>query len=228
MFCLNFLITYWASHQAPSALVALGFTSLIYFNIFIGHFFLKLPIQRQVIIGALVSLTGMLFISSNELIQIQNHPGYLFGFFLSLVGTASASVGNIISARSRQLQIPIIANNAWGMLYGSSLSLIFCLLMQKDFTVHFDQQFILAFAYLTLFGTIISFGAYLKLIELIGPSKAAFTSVISPIIAICVSIAFENMEFSWMMTFGVLFCLLGNVIALFNKSWLSLRVKNAY
>lgn len=223
MFCLNFLLTYWASHQAPSALVALGYTSLIYFNMTIGYFFLNMPFEKKVIYGALISFAGMLLISSNELIQIQNHPGYLLGFFLSLVGTASASVGNIISARSRQLKIPIIANNAWGMLYGSSFSLIFCLFLGKDFTVHFDTQFVLAFSYLTIFGTIISFGAYLKLIDLIGPSKAAFTSVVSPVIAITVSIYFEKMDFSWMMTFGVLFCLVGNVVALFNKSWLPTR-----
>ena len=220
MFCLNFLLTYWASHQAPSALVALAFTSLIYFNMFLGYAFLKIPFNKQVIYGALISFSGMLLISSNELIQIKNHPGYLFGFLLSGLGTISASVGNIISTKSRQLQVPIIANNAWGMLYGSCLSLLFCLFTFKDFTVHFDLQFILAFSYLTIFGTIISFGAYLKLIDIVGPSKAAFTSVVSPVIAITISMYFEKLEFSWMMTIGMLFCLIGNVVALFNKSWL--------
>lgn len=227
MFCLNFLLTYFASHQAPSALVALAFTAIIYFNMFFGYAFLRIPFDQKVIYGALLSFVGMLLISSNELLQLQNHPGYLFGFMLSLLGTASASVGNIISTRSRQLKIPIIANNAWGMLYGSSLSLLFCLIEAKNFSVHFDMKFLMAFSYLTLFGTIISFGAYLKLIELVGPAKAGFTSVVSPVIAIGISMYFENLEFSWMMTIGVLFCLLGNVIALFNKEWLVAKVQNA-
>lgn len=227
MFCLNFLMTYWASHKAPSALIALAFTAIIYFNMFFGRIFLGIPFEKKVIYGAIVSFLGMALISSNELVQLNNHPGYLLGFLISLAATVSASIGNIISAKSRQMKVPIISNNAWGMLYGSCLSLIFCLITEKSFAVNFDLKFVLAFSYLTLFGTIISFGAYLKLIELVGPAKAGFTSVISPVIAITISMYFENLEFSWIMSLGVLFCLIGNLIVLFNKSWLLLRLRPA-
>ena len=228
MFCLNFLLTYWASRMAPSAIVALAFTSLIYFNMFFGRIFLQIPFERKVIFGALISFLGMGLISYNELIQLKIHPGYLAGFLISLFATVSASAGNIISARSRQLQVPIISNNAWGMFYGSILSLLYCLIRQKSFTVVPDLNFFLSFGYLVIFGTIISFGAYLKLIDLVGPAKAAFTSVISPVIAIFISIIVEQMDFNSMMIWGVVFCLIGNMVALAPKSWLIGKFRNAY
>lgn len=228
MFCLNFLLTYWASGMAPSAIVALAFTSLIYFNMLFGRLFLQIPFERKVISGALISFLGMGLISYNELIQLKIHPGYLAGFLISLFATVSASAGNIISARSRQLQVPIISNNAWGMFYGCLLSLIYCLIRQKSFAVLPDVNFILSFGYLVIFGTIISFGAYLKLIDLVGPAKAAFTSVISPVIAIFISVIFEQLDFNSLMIWGVIFCLIGNIIALTPKSWLIGKFRNAY
>ena len=228
MFSLNFLFSYWASEKAPSALVALAFTALIYFNMFFGRVFLGIPFEQKVIYGALVSLLGMFFISYNELIQLSQHPGFFLGFLISLAGTISASIGNIFSTRSRQLKIPIVSNNAWSMFYGCLMTLLFCLLKQKSFEVTVNSTFLITFLYLVVFGTIISFGAYLKVIDLLGPSKAAFTSVISPVIAIAVSIFVENLDFNNYMLIGVLLCLLGNLIALVKKSWFQAQVANAH
>ncbi len=215
MFCLNYLLTYWASHLAPSALVALAFTSLIFFNMFGAHFFFNLKIEKKVFIGAFISLIGMGFISYNELSTYNLHPTFILGFIISLVATVSASAGNLFSLKNREKKIAITSNNAWGMLYGSALTLIYCLITQRSFMINsFDQTFILSFIYLTIFGTIISFGSYLKLIEIMGPSKAAFTSVVSPVIAVGVSLYYENLPLTIYLILGISFCLGGNLIAL--------------
>lgn len=224
MFCLNYLLTYWASNLAPSALVALAFTSLIFFNMFGGHFFLKLVIERKVFIGAFISFVGMIFISLNEISSYKLHPTSLIGFLLSLIATVSASAGNLVAIKNRQKNIPITTNNAWGMLYGSLLTLIVCVVSGKSFVIHsFDAPFLLSFFYLTVFGTIISFGCYLKLIELFGPSKAAFTSVISPVIAIGVSLLFEGLPLTGFLIAGVLFCVAGNIVALLPNYLIKLK-----
>lgn len=219
MFCINYLLTYWASHLAPSALVALAFTSLIYFNMIGGRLFLSIPIEKKVLWGAIISFLGMALISYNEVSTQQLHPTSFAGFFISLVATISASAGNLISLKSRKQNIPIAANNAWGMLYGSLFTLLYCVVMQKPFEVHdVDIAFVASFLYLSIFGTIISFGAYLKLMELVGPSKAAFTSVVSPVIAVLVSIIFEKLPMTTLLTAGVVLCLSGNFVALvFNQ-----------
>ncbi|MGZ3726964.1 MAG: DMT family transporter [Pseudobdellovibrio sp.] len=215
MFCLNYNLTYWAEELAPSALVALAFTALIYFNLFGGKIFLRLPINAQVLYGALVSFLGMGLIAFNELAHQELHPTSFLGFFISLVATLSASAGNLVSIRNREMKIPIASNNAWGMLYGSGLSLLFCLISNKSMAVHnVDQAFIWSFVYLSLFGTVLSFGAYLKLIETMGPSKAAFTSVVSPVIAVAASMLLENLTLNVALVIGILFCILGNIIAL--------------
>jgi drug/metabolite transporter (DMT)-like permease len=227
MFCINYLLTYWASHLAPSALVALAFTSLIYFNMLGGKIFMRIPIEKKVLAGAIVSFAGMIFISINEMRSIDLHPTSFAGFFISLVATVSASAGNLISIRNRKNDIPITTNNAWGMLYGCLFTLVYCAGMQKSFALHnIDTSFVLSFIYLTVFGTVISFGAYLKLMEIYGPSKAAFTSVVSPIIAIAVSVVFEDLPMTGLLTAGVVLCLAGNLIALVDQKNLRARYAN--
>lgn len=214
MFCLNFVLTYWATSMATSALVALAFTSLIFFNMFGAKIFLNIPFEKKVFYGAAISFFGMGLISFNEYDHIASQPLSVWGFALSVLATLSASMGNLISTNNRKLQVPILANNAWGMFYGSMLTMIFCLITQKDFSVHFSQSFLISFLYLSLFGSVLSFWSYLKLIEIVGPAKAAFTSVLSPVIALAVSTVFESLSWNVYLIVGVLLCLLGNFIAL--------------
>lgn len=224
LFCINYLITYWASTMAPSALVALAFTSLIFLNLFGGRIFLNFPIEKNVFIGAVVSFAGMIFITYNEVNTLSEYPNSIWGFLLSFIATISASAGNLISIRNRKQKISIAANNAWGMLYGSFLTLSFCLLTEKSMLIHqFDLKFLSAFIFLTVFGTVISFGSYLKLIETMGPAKAAFTSVVSPVIAFAISIFFENMSVTSFLFLGMLLSICGNVIALSTN--ISLKIK---
>ncbi len=214
MFCLNFVLTYWATSMASSALVALAFTSLIFFNMFGAKTFLKIPFEKKVIWGASISLLGMALICFNEFEHIITQPLSIWGFVISLIATLSASAGNLISTTNRQQKIPILSNNAWGMLYGSGFTFIFCIVMNKDFTIHWSAPFIISFAYLTLFGTVLSFWSYLKLIDIVGPAKAAFTSVLSPVIALAVSTVFENFNWTLYLFLGVTLCLIGNCVAL--------------
>ena len=214
MFCINYLLTYWASQMAPSALVALAFTTLIYFNMFGAYLFFKTPFNKKVVIGAILSLIGMGFITLNELNTQSLHPGYILGFLISVVATMSASAGNLISSQNRRFNIPILSNNSWSMLYGAALSLLFCLVQNRNFNIQWSSEFIWSFIFLTLFGTVISFGAYLKLIDLVGPTKAAFTSVISPLIAVTLSHFFENLPLNSYLILAIVFCIFGNIVAL--------------
>lgn len=100
------------------------------------------------------------------------------------------------------------------MLYGSGFSLLACIVMGKSLHVEITQPFVISFFYLSIFGTVISFWAYFKLIENIGPAKAAFTSIASPVIALVVSTYMEDLSWTLFLALGSLFCIMGNFVAL--------------
>ena len=214
MFSFNFLLTYWASSMASSALIALTYTTLIFFNMFGAFLFFNTPFEKKVVTGALVSFLGMGLIALNEYLQRGLNPLSLTGIFISLVGVLSASAGNLLSTSIRRQHIPILASNGWSMFYGAIVTGLFCLVSQKSFHVNVTQEFILSFIYLSILGTVVSFWSYIKLIENIGPTKAAFTSVVSPIIALAVSTFFENFHWTMFLLAGSALCIVGNIMAL--------------
>lgn len=214
IFCLNYLLTYWATSMAPTALIALAFTSLIFFNMFGGRLFLGLPFETKVVWGGVLSLCGMGFIAWNEYQHIGLNPGSLWGFLIGLVSTLLASGGNLISYLNKADKVPTSAGNSWSMLYGSGFSLIACFIMNKSLHVEITTPFLISFFYLSIFGTVISFWSYFKLVENIGPAKAAFTSIASPVIALVVSTFVEDLHWTVYLALGSLFCIMGNLVAL--------------
>ncbi len=223
MFSMNFLLTYWASSMAPSALISLSFTALIFFNMVGARIFLKLPLEKRVIFGAIISFVGMGVITYTEMQEknLEAYPMSFLGFLIGMLGTLSASAGNLVSSKNRQLNLPIISNTAFGMMYGALFTLVYCLIKGASFTLTISPSFLISFFYLTVFGTVVSFVSYLKLIQIVGPSKAAFTSVVSPVIALVVSTFYEKMGWTMPLAAGIVLCLVGNCVALIsnNRKW---------
>jgi drug/metabolite transporter (DMT)-like permease len=69
--------------------------------------------------------------------------------------------------------------------------------------------------YLTVFGTILAFGAYVSLVGRIGAERASYSAVVSPVIALGLSVVFEGLAFTNYLILGFLLCLVGNVLTLY-------------
>ena len=79
---------------------------------------------------------------------------------------------------------------------------------------------ILSLAYLSLFGTVIAYWAYQTLVGTIGAERAAYTSIINPVIAMLISTMFENINFTPQIFLGILLCFAGNFVALKKRNQL--------
>jgi drug/metabolite transporter (DMT)-like permease len=99
---------------------------------------------------------------------------------------------------------------AWGCLS----SLIVAMLQGKSINFSFDPAYVLSLLYLAIFGSAIAFGAYLALLKLIGSARAAYTSVLFPIVALTISTIFEDYQWSTEAVAGVALIGAGNWLAL--------------
>jgi drug/metabolite transporter (DMT)-like permease len=68
--------------------------------------------------------------------------------------------------------------------------------------------------YLGLIGTTLSFPLYFALIRAIGPGKAAYTSLVIPILAMALSTLFEHYVWSPLAIAGGLIALAGMAVAM--------------
>ncbi|WII72077.1 EamA family transporter [Bdellovibrio sp. 22V] len=218
MFSVNYMLTYIAETMISSGLVALSFTVLVYYNMFGMRLFFKKPITKNVIAGSLLGGLGIVFIFLNEILHFDPNSKTILGLLVGFLATLSASSGNMVAQKSYQLRIPVVVTNTFGMLYGSLFTLLVALIHGDSLAIPLNARFLGALFYLALFGSVIAFGAYLSLAGKIGAEKAAYTSVISPVIALVLSSFFENFQWTPYILIGVVLCLLGNVLTLTKRS----------
>lgn len=212
MFSINYMLTYLAETKVSSGLVALAFTSLIYFNMGWMKFAYKKKITLTTISGTLLGTFGISLIFNHELQRFNFNSLTVLGILLSVAATFSASMGNWASYRVNQMKIPVIAGNFWAILYGTLFTLCIGLIKGESFHADLNSEYIISLAYLSLFGTVFAFGAYLTLANRVGSEKAAYTSIVSPVLALILSSFFEDFHWTPAVITGALLCLFGNLL----------------
>jgi drug/metabolite transporter (DMT)-like permease len=100
------------------------------------------------------------------------------------------------------------------MLYGAILTGSAALASGHDFNFDATFTYIASLLYLALFGSVVAFGAYLTLLGRIGAHKAGYATVMFPVVALALSLAFEGMRATVAIIVGTTLVLLGNLLVL--------------
>lgn len=214
LFSANYLVFYWATGLLTTGIVALLFSTIVLMNIVNEAVFLRKPISLRVTLGALVGIGGIAAIFWSEVSAVENNADTWRGLWMCLLATCFASIGNILSSRNQQDSIPVVQTNAWGMAYGSLIMFAYALFSGASFDYDPAVEYSLSLVYLSLFGSVFAFGCYLTLIGRIGADKAAYASVLFPVIALGLSTLFEDYQWTLRALFGFALVLLGNYIVL--------------
>ena len=214
LFSFNYWLVYLAEVHLTSGLVAVIFSMIIFMNITNGRLLLGSPISPPMVLGALTGVSGLALIFWPEIsaftLSDLNLRGFLFGF----AGAYLASLGNILSARNQKHSIPVIQTNAFGMAYGALFLLVFSILGGKPFVFEFTLPYVFSLLYLSVLGSIVAFGFYLTLLGRIGADRAAYVTLLIPVVALCISTLFEGYRWSAQALIGLGLVLAGNVMVL--------------
>ena len=100
------------------------------------------------------------------------------------------------------------------MAYGAVSAALVAIIRGVPWTFDTHPAYLLSLAYLSVFGSIIAFGAYLTLLKRVGGGPAAFVSVATPVIALALSTLFEGYRWTWVAALGVVLAVVGNWLAL--------------
>ena len=214
LFSVNYLLFYLAEQHITSGLAAVIFSSVLLMNMVNGAVFLGSPLDRRVLTGGILGLSGIALVFLPEISSFTFERGGLHGVLLSLAATFSASLGNILSARNQKNNLPIVQSNAIGMGYGALLMLAAAWSTGKSFIIEASPGYILSLVYLAIFGSIIAFGCYLSLIGRIGADRAAYATLLFPVVALAISTIWEHYHWTRPAVFGVLLIVAGNFLML--------------
>ncbi len=214
-FALNFNLVYAAEHHITSGLVAVIFALLIMPNALLGQWWLGRKVERSFWIGSTIACAGVALLMLREYrIAPVGGTAVLFGIALTLAAVISASVSNVIQASDKVNHHPTITILAWSMLWGALANAAFASVTAGPPVVDHHIGYLGGVLYLGIVGTVITFPFYFGLIREIGPGKAAYTSVLIPVVAMTLSTVFENYQWSLLAGSGAVLAMIGLLVAM--------------
>jgi drug/metabolite transporter (DMT)-like permease len=223
LFAFNYLLFYLAELQITSGLAAVVFSTIVVMNLLNGRLFLGTTIELKVLFGGALGMFGLVLLFWPEMAAVNFSGPVIVGMLLSFAATYLASLGNIISARNQHRKLPVVQTNAYGMAYGSLCMVLVVMVSGAPITIDLTAPYLLSLAYLALFGSVIAFGCYLSLVGRIGPGRAAYATLLFPVVALALSTIWEDYHWSLSGVCGILLILCGNYLALAKKKMYPLR-----
>lgn len=214
-FALNFNFVYRAEMHVTSGLVAVVFALLLVPNAVLARIFLGQRLGRQLIIGSLIAMAGVALLFLHEIRRDPAASGEVYlGIGLTMLGVLSASVANVMQAGETARRYPMATMLGWAMLLGAAMDGTFAWITTGPPVFDMRPSYIAGVLYLGLLGSAVSFPLYFKVLRVIGPAKAAYSSVIIPVLAMLLSTLFEGYRWSWLAAAGALLAGVGLVLAL--------------
>ena len=214
-FVLNFNFVYRAEQHITSGVVAICYALLLVPNAVLARIFLGQRMGRQLLIGSAIALAGVVLLFLHEIRLSASGPEQaMLGIAIAMAGVLSASVANVMQATETSKAYPMASMLGWAMLIGAGLDALFAFATAGAPVVEPRATYLLGILYLGVLGSALTFTLYFALIRAIGPAKAAYTSVVIPVIAMVFSTLFEGYRWSELAAGGALLVVAGLVIAL--------------
>jgi drug/metabolite transporter (DMT)-like permease len=214
LFGLNYILTYHSQIYITSALAAIAFSAMVWMNIINSRIFFGVKAGRGVLFGALLGALGMYFLFAPQINDVSFTDTVFFGSSLAVLGALTASFGNMVSQATQKADLPVVQTNAWGMFYGAMFMAAVALINGREFNFEWSVAYVGSLTYLTVFGSIVAFGAYLTLLGRIGAHRAGYAMVMFPVVALLLSLLFEGLEVSTSTIIGAFLVLTGNIYVL--------------
>ncbi|MDJ0657260.1 MAG: EamA family transporter [Xanthomonadales bacterium] len=214
LFGFNYIIAYQAQIYISSALTAIAFSTLVWMNIINARLLFGTRVTRGVLLGALLGAVGVVVLFTPQIGEVSLDDEVLFGAALAVLSALVASFGNMVSQASQRARLPVMQSNAWGMFYGALTTALVAALDGQAFNFDWSPGYVGSLVYLTVFGSIVAFGAYLTLLGRIGADRAGYAMVLFPVVALVISVVLEGLEISAGLVVGCTLVIAGNILVM--------------
>ncbi len=212
-FGLSYVCTYSAEQYLVSALVAVLFALMVFWNPICARIAFGTRITWRTWAAGMVAMAGVIMLFYHSIadawadIMGGGAGRFLFGLALALTATISSSAGNIVVAKVREHSPNVILTMAWSMMWGTLMVLLWALLTGQEFMLPASSRYWMGMLYLSLFGSVIAFSCYFTLINRIGQHKAVYIGVVTPVISVLLSIQLEKYRPGPLEWLGMALCL---------------------
>lgn len=212
VFCFNFWCFYTAAAYINTGLESVIFSMAVLYNAINSFIFFGQRPPARFGFAAVLGMLGIITLFWNDLLASGWSQELLLGIGLSALGTYGFSLGNMISLRHQRNGLETMTTNAWAMTYGTLVMGAIALIRGDNFAPEWTVSYMGALLYLAIFGSVIAFGAYFTLVGRIGAGKAAYSTLLFPLVALSISTVYEGYVWHGNGIAGIVLILTGNMV----------------
>ena len=216
MYGVSYLCVYHAERHIVSALVAVGYSASPLVAGLGARLLFGARFTPQFGFGGVLGLAGVALIFWPEFGKAAGSDGRsaALGAVFTVASVLLSSIGSLTASRNRAHGLPFWPALGLGMLYGAGVAALFALAQGQSFMPPAAISWWLSLLYLALAGSVLTFACFLTLQERIGPGPTGTVGVMTPLLALGVSILFERFEPNLLTLSGAALAVLGNVLML--------------
>ena len=217
LYGINYLFAYAATQYVVSGVVALLFAVNVVVTLLLEPWLLDRRSPAQAWWAALIGVAGLALVLSPGW-QVLDPSRWLLGAGLALGGAVTVGTGAVLSSRLMSGGAPLRTLNFYGFVTGAIIALVASLVSGEAWRVQLDAGYALSMVYLSVVGSVIAFALYMKVVQELGPVRAGYSSVITPVIALIASAIWEGLQPTLPLLAGVGLILLGNLLIMSSRA----------
>ncbi len=214
-FVLNYNLVYLAEIHITSGLAAVVFALLVLPNALLARAFFGERVTARFVAGSAVAMAGvaLLFVQEIRLAAVPT-ASVLAGLGFTLLAVLAASVSNVMQLSKAMKARAIAPVLGWAMIHGALIDALIALATVGPPVIETRIGYWLGLLYLGLVASALAFWLYFAIIRRIGAARAAYSSVLIPVIAMAISTVAEGYRWSMLAIAGGALAVIGLVIAL--------------
>jgi drug/metabolite transporter (DMT)-like permease len=217
-FVFNFNFVYRAEYYVTSGLVAVVFALLFVPNALFSRIFMGDKVSGRFVLGSAIAVAGIALLFVNEARgDTAGQTATLKGVGFTLIGVLSASAANVMQASERARRLPMASMLGWSMIWGGLVDALYAWATTGAPVVEWRLGYILGIGYLGVIASAVAFSLYFRTIRDIGAAKAAYSSVLIPVLAMGYSTVLEGFRWTLLAAGGSAVALIGMVVALSSR-----------
>ncbi len=214
LYGVSYVCVYHAERFVPSGLVAVGYSASPLLAGVGSALLFSTTLGRRFVAGGVLGLFGVALIFWPEITRPGNGDRAALGALITVASVLLSAVGSLAASRNSHRGVPLLPALGFGMLYGALAAGVVALAFGRSVVWPTAPSWWLSLAYLAFAGSVLTFACFLTLQDRIGPGPAATTGVMTPLLALVVSIAFEGFRPDALTAAGAALAVAGNALML--------------
>lgn len=214
MYGLSYVCVYHAERHVVSGLVAVGYSASPLVAGVGARLLFGAALTPRFVAGGFMGLAGVALIFWPELARARPGGDTALGAALTVAAVLLSGVGSLSASRNRHHGLPFWPSLGFGMVYGALACALLSLALGRPLVLPRLAGWWISLLYLAIAGSVVAFACYLTLQDRLGPGPAGTIGVMTPLIALGVSLLVEGFRPEWLTFAGAALAVAGNAAML--------------